>query len=135
MKEQLTENFRIGKKIKQIRELRNFSQEYMAKNLSMSIPGYGRIERNEVDVSIEKAHQIANVLGISITELISFDEKYVFNNYAQITNGLVVNSQLHQTDNIVLKNLVDFLKRQIEEKDILIKELVMKKVNDLKADE
>lgn len=135
MKEQLTENFRIGKKIKQIRELRNFSQEYMAKNLSMSIPGYGRIERNEVDVSIEKAHQIANVLGISITELISFDEKYVFNNYAQTTNGLVVNSQLHQTDNIVLKDLVDFLKRQIEEKDILIKELVMKKVNDLKADE
>jgi|SRR5690554_6925736 len=127
MKNQSTENFRIGKKIKQLRELKNYSQEYMAKNLNMSIPGYGRIERNEVDVSIERAHQIANVLGISITELISFDEKYVFNNYAQTTNGLVVNSELHQTENIVLKELVDFLKKQLEEKDALIKELALRK--------
>lgn len=127
MKNQSTENFRIGKKIKQLRELKNYSQEYMAKNLNMSIPGYGRIERNEVDVSIERAHQIASVLGISITELISFDEKYVFNNYAQTTNGLVVNSELHQTENIVLKELVDFLKKQLEEKDTLIKELVLRK--------
>jgi transcriptional regulator with XRE-family HTH domain len=124
-----SEELRIGKKIKQLRELKNFSQEYMASNLKMSVPGYGRIERNEVDVSIERANQIANVLGISLTELISFDEKYIFNNYANNQNAFVINSDLQQDDQKALKELIDYLKQQLEAKDILIKELVLGKKN------
>jgi transcriptional regulator with XRE-family HTH domain len=124
-----SDELRIGKKIKQLRELKNFSQEYMASNLKMSVPGYGRIERNEVDVSIERANQIANVLGISLTELISFDEKYIFNNYANNQNAFVINSDLQQDDQKALKELIDYLKQQLEAKDILIKELVLGKKN------
>jgi transcriptional regulator with XRE-family HTH domain len=124
-----SDELRIGKKIKQLRELKNFSQEYMASNLKMSVPGYGRIERNEVDVSIERANQIANVLGISLTELISFDEKYIFNNYANNQNAFVINSDLHQDDQKTLKELVDYLKQQLVAKDELIKELVLGKKN------
>lgn len=122
-----SEEIRIGKKIKQLRELKNFSQEYMAAQLKMSIPGYGRIERNEVDVSIERANQIANVLGISLTELISFDEKYIFNNYANNQNAFVINSELNQSDKVVLNELIDYLKKQIEAKDAIIKELILDK--------
>jgi transcriptional regulator with XRE-family HTH domain len=124
-----SEELRIGKKIKQLRELKNFSQEYMASHLKMSVPGYGRIERNEVDVSIERANQIANVLGISLTELISFDEKYIFNNYANNQNAFVINSELHQDDKKTLIELVDYLKQQLKLKDELIKELVLGKKN------
>jgi len=120
-----TEELRIGKKIKQLRELKNFSQEYMATQLKMSVPGYGRIERNEVDVSMERANQIASVLGISLTELISFDEKYIFNNYANNQNAFVINSELHQDDKKALHDLIEYLKQQLEAKDNLIKELVL----------
>ena len=122
-----TEELSIGKKIKQLRELKNYSQEYMATQLKMSVPGYGRIERNEVDVSMERANQIATVLGISLTELISFDEKYIFNNYANNQNAFVINSELHQEDKKALNELVDYLKKQLEAKDALIKELVLGK--------
>jgi transcriptional regulator with XRE-family HTH domain len=121
------EELRIGKKIKQLRELKNYSQEYMATQLKMSVPGYGRIERNEVDVSMERANQIATVLGISLTELISFDEKYIFNNYANNQNAFIINSELHQEDKKALNELVDYLKKQLEAKDALIKELVLGK--------
>lgn len=121
------EELRIGKKIKQLRELKNYSQEYMATQLKMSVPGYGRIERNEVDVSMERANQIATVLGISLTELISFDEKYIFNNYANNQNAFVINSELHQEDKKALNELVDYLKKQLEAKDALIKELALGK--------
>jgi transcriptional regulator with XRE-family HTH domain len=124
-----SEELRIGKKIKQLRELKNFSQDYMASQLKMSVPGYGRIERNEVDVSMERANQIANVLGISLTELISFDEKYIFNNYANNQNAFVINSELYQDDKKTLMDLVDYLKQQLEAKDALIKELVLGKKN------
>jgi len=122
-----SEELRIGKKIKQLRELKNYSQEFMATKLKMSIPGYGRIERNEVDVSMERANQIATVLGISLTELVSFDEKYIFNNYAQNQNAFVINSELHQEDKKALHELVEYLKKQLESKDALIKELVLGK--------
>ncbi len=121
------EELRIGKKIKQLRELKNYSQEYMATQLKMSVPGYGRIERNEVDVSMERANQIATVLGISLTELISFDDRYVFNNFSQTQNDFIFNSQIHQDDKKALNELVDYLKKQLEAKDALIKELVLGK--------
>ncbi|MFN5417201.1 MAG: helix-turn-helix domain-containing protein [Flavobacteriia bacterium] len=121
------EELRIGKKIKQLRELKNYSQEYMATQLKMSVPGFGRIERNEVDVSMERANQIATVLGISLTELISFDDRYVFNNFAQTQNDFIFNSQIHQEDKKALNELVDYLKKQLEAKDALIKELVLGK--------
>lgn len=121
------EELRIGKKIKQLRELKNYSQEFMATKLKMSVPGYGRIERNEVDVSMERANQIATVLGISLTELVSFDEKYIFNNYAHNQNAFVINSELYQEDKKALNELVEYLKKQLETKDALIKELVLGK--------
>ncbi len=100
----------------------------MAQRLNMFVPGYGRIERNEVDVSIERTHQIADIFGISLTELISFDEKYIFNTSAQITNGgLVANGQFHNLEFKAFIELIEYLKLQLKEKDELIRELVLKK--------
>ena len=60
---------------------------------------------------------------------ISFDEKYIFNNYANNQNAFVINSDLQQDDQKALKELIDYLKQQLEAKDILIKELVLGKKN------
>jgi transcriptional regulator with XRE-family HTH domain len=71
----------VGTKIKKIRELRNYTQEYMADKLQMSQSGYSKIESNEVDVAFSKLEQISEVLGMKVEDVISFDEKHVFNNY------------------------------------------------------
>ncbi|HXA02953.1 MAG TPA: helix-turn-helix transcriptional regulator, partial [Cytophagaceae bacterium] len=44
-------NMSVGSKIKKIRELRNYTQEYMADRLQMSQSGYSKIETDEVDVN------------------------------------------------------------------------------------
>jgi transcriptional regulator with XRE-family HTH domain len=44
----------IGTKIRKIREIKGLSQENIAKELSMSITGYGKIERNEVSINFDK---------------------------------------------------------------------------------
>lgn len=36
----------VGKKIKQFRELRDYTQSYMADRLDISTSGYGKIERD-----------------------------------------------------------------------------------------
>lgn len=47
-KENLATDLQVGQKIKKIRELRNYTQEYMAEQLGMSQTGYGNIERDEI---------------------------------------------------------------------------------------
>ena len=37
---------RIGEKIKKIRELRNYTQEYVARELEMSLANYSKIDNN-----------------------------------------------------------------------------------------
>ena len=125
MKEKLS-TAKIGQKVKQLRELKKITREQMADNLKMSLPGYSRIERDEVDVTIEKANQIATVLGISLTELISFDEKYIFNNYANNQNAFVINSEVYSENKKTQDELITFLKSQLKEKDDLIATLIKK---------
>ncbi len=69
----------IGNKIKKVRELKNYTQEYMAQRLEMSQAGYSKIENDESDVSFTKLTQISEILEVKLEDLISFDEKYVFN--------------------------------------------------------
>lgn len=86
----------LGLKIKKVRELRNFTQEYMAEKLHMSQPGYSKIETDEVDVNYQRLQQIAGILDIKLLDLVGFDEKTVINNYSpnQANQGYNV---IHQT--------------------------------------
>lgn len=70
----------VGTKIKKVRELRNFTQEYVAEQVGMTTSGYSRIERGEVKVSIERLGQIAKALDLRPHDLTSFDEKSFFSN-------------------------------------------------------
>jgi transcriptional regulator with XRE-family HTH domain len=70
---------KIGSKIKKLRELKNDTQEYMAHQLHLSVNGYGKIERNDVDVTIGRLEEIAKILETDVMQILSFDEKMIFN--------------------------------------------------------
>lgn len=70
----------IGNKIKKVRELRNFTQEYIAHELGITQESYSRIEANKASVTLQRLEKIAEVLTINVFDLLSFDEKIVFNN-------------------------------------------------------
>ena len=71
----------IGTKIKKIRDLKGLTQEHLADKLNMSVTGYGKIERDEVDLPFSRLEQIAEVFKVKVEDIVSFDEKVVFNNY------------------------------------------------------
>lgn len=71
---------KVGHKIREIREGKKFSQETMAEALGLSVNGYGKIERNEVDINIERLQQIAKTLEVAPEEIISSNNP-VINNY------------------------------------------------------
>lgn len=77
---------KIGDNIKKFRELKNFTREQMADYLGLSVSGYGKIERNETDLTISRIQQIAEILEVEMSQILNFDVSQVFN----ITNNQLV---------------------------------------------
>ena len=105
---------KIGPKIKQIRELRNYTQEYVAEKLGMSSAGYSRIERNQVDVNYEKLNKLASIFEVDVSELIKFDDKAIFN-FQTINNtsaGNGINFQLNNNEKQLYEALIEQLKSE-----------------------
>jgi transcriptional regulator with XRE-family HTH domain len=65
--------------IRKIRELKNLTREYVAEELKMSLSGYGKIERGEVDITVSKLVEISKVLDVSIEFIFKFDVSIFFN--------------------------------------------------------
>jgi transcriptional regulator with XRE-family HTH domain len=65
--EKLNEAF--GKRVKALRAQEGHSQEAFAQEAGIDRSYYGRIERGEANPTLKNIAAIANVLGISITEL------------------------------------------------------------------
>lgn len=53
----------ISANIKKYRELKGLTREVVASELEMSVSGYSKIERGEIDLTITKLQKISEVLG------------------------------------------------------------------------
>ncbi len=70
-----------GEKIRTIRTLRGFSQEFMADKLGIAQNTYSKYESNGDKLPFETLEKIATVLGVSITDLTS-NTPIIINNHA-----------------------------------------------------
>ncbi len=61
---------KIGKKIREMRKLKGFSQENFAAEADLGRTYYGRVERGEQNISIQNLIQIAFTLRVEIAELL-----------------------------------------------------------------
>lgn len=66
-------------KLKQIRELKNFTQEYVALQLGLSARAYSRIETGETELTINRLNEICRVLEVDPMQLLEFDSQRIFN--------------------------------------------------------
>ncbi|HTQ27787.1 MAG TPA: helix-turn-helix transcriptional regulator [Puia sp.] len=62
-----------GQNIRTIRELKNFTQDYVASKLRMSIPNYSNIENGKTDVTLTRLQQIAAVLQIDYRQILNLN--------------------------------------------------------------
>lgn len=61
----------IARNIKQIRELKDFTQEYMSRELGLSQPAYAKIEQGLIILKIDRLLQIADILDVNISILLN----------------------------------------------------------------
>lgn len=65
----------VNKKIRLIREAKGLTQEQVAEQLGVSPTAYGDIERGDNDPKLSKLQKIAEILEISLSELVDLSEK------------------------------------------------------------
>lgn len=101
---------KVGQRIKKLRELRNYSQKYMAEQLEITQQNYSKMEMDEVDFPISRLAKIAEALHMRPADILTFDEQAIFNSYnvENITNG----------NGYVLRDgeLLETLQKQYEER-------------------
>lgn len=110
----------LGSKIRQLRELKGYSQEYVANQLGMSQRAYSKLETNQTRLDWLKITKIAEVLETAPLNIITFDKNLVFNNCTQsgkfehfinqIPDKLIEQYELRIAN---LENEVKFLREQL----------------------
>ncbi len=65
----------LGDKIRKIRDLKGLSQENMADMLGLSLPTYADIERGKRDVTVSRLEQVAEKLGVTLNDILNFNER------------------------------------------------------------
>ena len=109
-------NNNFSKNLKYLRESKGMSKSDLAKRMKISQSTISRWENNEMGITIGNAYDLANVLNISIADLIGKDltsEKdfnelneydVLFNKYKELT----------PEDKELIKNIIEMRKKQID---------------------
>jgi transcriptional regulator with XRE-family HTH domain len=106
----------IYENIKKFRELKNISRQQMADDLDLSLSGYAKLERGEIDVTISRINQISELLGVDVSQLLNFDSSQIFNvNNNNLVQGVGTKANnVHYHNDEYLVKYVKVLEEELE---------------------
>lgn len=124
----------VGLKIRKVRELKNYSQRYVADKLSVSQSAYSDMENGKIAVSTDKLEEIAKILEVSKETIERFSDQMIFNDCLQSGNynQTIYNNPIEKIDELYtaliaqLKQQIADQKEMLQSKDELISALKKK---------
>jgi transcriptional regulator with XRE-family HTH domain len=116
----------IHKALRNIRKSKGFSQEEVADRLGVDTTNYGRIERGQASITLERLMQLAELYGMSVVELVA-----IITGNSENTKVSSINEHDILLENLnYLKSEVIFLRESLRFKDEQLSRLIeMKKKN------
>ena len=119
----------VNDKIRMMREMNNWTQEYVADKLHMSLTSYAKLERGESRLHLDKLTKIAEVFQVNIADLLSLDKQGLIwlisgdgsGNYSNLNYYNTHNERDFQIEKLTLQ--LQHKTEIIEQKDKLIEQL------------
>jgi transcriptional regulator with XRE-family HTH domain len=102
---------KIGLEIKKLRKMQRFTQDHIAQKLDMSVAGYSRIERDEVNVTLDRLQELSDILGTTPEFLLGIE--------SEKENGLSKDASVDKIERLYLdqieqlKDEIAFLRSQL----------------------
>lgn len=117
-----------GNKIRTIREIRGYSQEYVAAKLNIAQNTYSKIETSQTKLTAEMLEKIAAILEVSMNDILS-EEPIVLNFYginhgAQGKFDLI--EQFHSGQKELLEKIISIKDDEINRLNKIIEGLLSK---------
>ncbi len=106
----------ISDNIRKMRELRNFTQEYMANQLGITQAGYSKIESGTTDITFSKIEEIAGILSVTPADLVAFDSQKYFNSFNNVEGS--------NNGSVIIDMKTDEIKKLYEDKISLLERLL-----------
>lgn len=110
----LTRRKKVGSRIKNLREEKKYSQEYMARKLDISQNVYSRIETGQAKLDTERLVQIADILDVSILSLLELSDQQVIK-IRQVQNQTINGDINNHIPNEKIQQELEALKAQVTE--------------------
>jgi transcriptional regulator with XRE-family HTH domain len=101
--------------VKRFRELKDLTREQMAADLNLSLSGYSKLERGEIEMTLNRLYEIADVLEVDISQILNFDAKYIFNiSNSQGVQGFDKGGNYHfHTQDVYREKYIEKLEEEI----------------------
>ena len=109
-------NQELGENVRKIRELKGFSQQNLADEIKVDQKTISRIEKGDLSPKFETLVAISKALSVSLSQLLSFNENLIFNNYIQEQNE----GQFVVYNNTSIEKVEELYKQLLKEKDEVI---------------
>jgi transcriptional regulator with XRE-family HTH domain len=100
--------------IKKFRELKNMTREDLADRLEMSLSGYSKLERGEVELTVNKMYRIAEILEISVSQILNFDASQIFNVRDHGVANVDIKSQTNNYQDEYKDKYIKLLEAEVE---------------------
>ena len=124
---------KILQKIRDIRNVKGFSCEYMADVLHISTSAYRKIENSETKLTVERLFQISEILQTPAEKLLGAKQQNVFyqnNNERGTFNGYYeVENYYHQENREATQKLIQTMEQEIahlREEVVFLREIAKK---------
>lgn len=107
---------KVGKNLQAIREEKDLSMEFIARELGMDLNSYSEIEADTHSITDEILSKLSRILQVPIVDLIAPNDQLLFSNYGT-ANEQSFSAHYHQTDlqriEKVYQDQVNHLKEEI----------------------
>lgn len=115
-------NQELGENIRKIRELKGLSQQNLADEINMDQKTISRIEKGELSPKFETLVGISKAFSVNLSQLLSFNENMIFNNYNQYQQG----GHFFAYNNTDIEKVEELYKQLLKQKDEIIEVLKSK---------
>lgn len=109
---------KIGDNLKKIRESKGLTQQDMADLMHTHRTGYSKMENNQQDIPVDKLVFVAKHFGISVDDIIFFNEKnsvpneFSMEDTAVLEQLKLINELDNEEKNILLKLIETFVSKK-----------------------
>lgn len=117
---------KVGSRLKVLRTERGMTQEAVAEQLNISLSAYARMERGEIEMTLQRLENVAHIFGknvIDMLELAGIKGSHHYSNnhfeHNQVYQGNIQIPTVSQEDHNILK-------KQVQTLDVAIQRLVKK---------